>query len=83
MTFGCFRSFTGFQNQVLEQLSGIMGITAAQEMAKSGGVNAALDNSKAIAKQIRILENRLDKAGSFGCVSFWRDLKNGVHLVDF
>ncbi|CAE7861948.1 ODA1, partial [Symbiodinium sp. KB8] len=32
-----------------------------EEMAKSGGVNAALDNSKAIAKQIRILENRLDK----------------------
>eukprot|EP00913_Durusdinium_trenchii_P002526 g2335.t1 len=30
-------------------------------MAKSGGVNAALDSSKAIAKQIRILENRLDK----------------------
>jgi len=52
-------------------------------MAKSGGVNAALDNSKAIAKQIRILENRLDKAGSIACVSFWRDLKNGVHLVDF
>ncbi len=35
----------------------------SQEMAKSGGVNAALDNSKAIAKQIRILENRLDKVG--------------------
>eukprot|EP00933_Yihiella_yeosuensis_P070963 TRINITY_DN79135_c0_g1_i1.p1 TRINITY_DN79135_c0_g1~~TRINITY_DN79135_c0_g1_i1.p1 ORF type:complete len:537 (+),score=172.28 TRINITY_DN79135_c0_g1_i1:91-1701(+) len=32
-----------------------------EEMCKQGGVNAALDNSKAIAKQIRVLENRLDK----------------------
>lgn len=32
------------------------------DMAKNGGVNAALDNSKAVQKQIRILENRLDKA---------------------
>jgi coiled-coil domain-containing protein 63/114 len=36
--------------------------TLREEMCKSGGVNAALDNSKAVAKQIRILENRLDKA---------------------
>jgi len=32
------------------------------DMAKNGGVTASLDNSKAVAKQIRILENRLDKA---------------------
>ncbi|CAE8643393.1 unnamed protein product [Polarella glacialis] len=30
-------------------------------MSKNGGVNAALDNTKAVAKQIRVLENRLDK----------------------
>jgi chromosome segregation ATPase len=33
-----------------------------QEMATHGGINASLDNAKAVAKQIRILENRLDKA---------------------
>jgi len=33
-----------------------------EEMAKHGGVKAALENSKAVQKQIRILENRLDKA---------------------
>jgi chromosome segregation ATPase len=32
-----------------------------QEMAKKGGVNAAMDNAKAVQKQIRILENRLDQ----------------------
>mmetsp|Transcript_50098 Transcript_50098/g.133597 ORF Transcript_50098/g.133597 Transcript_50098/m.133597 type:complete len:549 (+) Transcript_50098:142-1788(+) len=32
-----------------------------QEMATHGGVNASLDNTKAVAKQIRVLENRLDK----------------------
>jgi len=32
-----------------------------QEMAKNGGVNAALDNDKAVQKQIRVLENRLDQ----------------------
>jgi len=32
-----------------------------QDMAKKGGVNAALDNVKAVAKQIRVLENRLDQ----------------------
>merc|ERR1719437_175401 len=31
-------------------------------MASNGGVNAALENSKAVQKQIRILENRLDKS---------------------
>mmetsp|Transcript_83675 Transcript_83675/g.148012 ORF Transcript_83675/g.148012 Transcript_83675/m.148012 type:complete len:540 (-) Transcript_83675:606-2225(-) len=33
-----------------------------QEMAKNGGVNAALDNDKAVQKQIRVLENRLDQS---------------------
>eukprot|EP00930_Biecheleria_cincta_P046534 TRINITY_DN3209_c0_g1_i1.p1 TRINITY_DN3209_c0_g1~~TRINITY_DN3209_c0_g1_i1.p1 ORF type:complete len:537 (+),score=170.29 TRINITY_DN3209_c0_g1_i1:36-1646(+) len=33
-----------------------------EQMAKSGGVNAALDNDKAVMKQIRILENRLDQS---------------------
>lgn len=33
-----------------------------QEMATHGGINASLDNQKAVAKQIRVLENRLDKA---------------------
>lgn len=33
-----------------------------EDMSKHGGVNAAADNSKAVQKQIRILENRLDKA---------------------
>eukprot|EP00931_Biecheleriopsis_adriatica_P048461 TRINITY_DN2799_c0_g2_i1.p1 TRINITY_DN2799_c0_g2~~TRINITY_DN2799_c0_g2_i1.p1 ORF type:complete len:563 (-),score=173.19 TRINITY_DN2799_c0_g2_i1:141-1775(-) len=33
-----------------------------QEVAKKGGVNAALDDDKAVSKQIRVLENRLDKA---------------------
>merc|ERR1712060_719980 len=32
------------------------------EMGKHGGVNASLDNQKAVQKQIRILENRLDNA---------------------
>jgi len=32
-----------------------------EDMGKQGGVNSALDNSKAVQKQIRILENRLDK----------------------
>mmetsp|Transcript_19437 Transcript_19437/g.35346 ORF Transcript_19437/g.35346 Transcript_19437/m.35346 type:complete len:551 (+) Transcript_19437:59-1711(+) len=32
------------------------------DMGKHGGVTAALDNAKAVQKQIRILENRLDKA---------------------
>eukprot|EP00440_Ansanella_granifera_P006527 gb/GFBE01007076.1/.p1 GENE.gb/GFBE01007076.1/~~gb/GFBE01007076.1/.p1 ORF type:complete len:540 (+),score=195.49 gb/GFBE01007076.1/:1-1620(+) len=32
-----------------------------EQMAKSGGVTAALDNDKAVRKQIRILENRLDQ----------------------
>merc|ERR1719188_1914386 len=31
-------------------------------MGKHGGVNASLDNQKAVQKQIRILENRLDNA---------------------
>ncbi|KAJ3398516.1 hypothetical protein CcCBS67573_g06792 [Chytriomyces confervae] len=33
-----------------------------QQRAQLGGVNAASQNSEAIAKQIRVLENRLDKA---------------------
>jgi len=33
-----------------------------EEMAQHGGVKAALENAKAVQKQIRILENRLDKA---------------------
>jgi len=32
-----------------------------EEMAAHGGVNASLDNAKATQKQIRVLENRLDK----------------------
>merc|ERR1719486_1322254 len=32
-----------------------------KEMATQGGVNAAMDNTKAVAKQIRVLENRLDQ----------------------
>jgi len=36
--------------------------TLRGDMAKNGGVNASLDNAKAVQKQIRILENRLDKA---------------------
>merc|ERR1740138_349389 len=33
-----------------------------EELAKHGGSKAALENAKAVQKQIRILENRLDKA---------------------
>jgi len=33
-----------------------------EDMAQHGGVTAALENAKAVQKQIRILENRLDKA---------------------
>merc|ERR1712151_1384965 len=33
-----------------------------ERMAAHGGVNASLENSKAVQKQIRVLENRLDKA---------------------
>merc|ERR1719337_621096 len=33
-----------------------------EDMAQHGGVKAALENAKAVQKQIRILENRLDKA---------------------
>jgi len=36
-------------------------LSKRQEMATHGGVNASQDNTKAIAKQIRVLENRLDK----------------------
>merc|ERR1719259_680270 len=36
--------------------------TLRGDMAKNGGINASLDNAKAVQKQIRILENRLDKA---------------------
>merc|ERR1712228_916274 len=32
-----------------------------ERMAAHGGVNASLENSKAVQKQIRVLENRLDK----------------------
>lgn len=34
-----------------------------------GGVNAAKENQAMINKQIRILENRLDKVGLLGVVS--------------
>jgi len=34
--------------------------TLREDMGKHGGVNASLDNAKAVAKQVRILENRLD-----------------------
>merc|ERR1712151_1426675 len=33
-----------------------------ERMAAHGGVNASLENSKAVSKQIRVLENRLDKS---------------------
>merc|ERR1712228_610671 len=33
-----------------------------ERMAAHGGVNASLENSKAVQKQIRVLENRLDKS---------------------
>jgi len=33
-----------------------------QDLAKRGGVNAARENTEAISKQIRVLENRLDKS---------------------
>mmetsp|Transcript_34873 Transcript_34873/g.76088 ORF Transcript_34873/g.76088 Transcript_34873/m.76088 type:complete len:546 (-) Transcript_34873:185-1822(-) len=33
-----------------------------EDMARHGGITASLDNTKAVSKQIRILENRLDKA---------------------
>jgi hypothetical protein len=33
-----------------------------EELGRHGGSNAALDNAKAVQKQTRILENRLDKA---------------------
>jgi chromosome segregation ATPase len=33
-----------------------------EEMAKKGGVNASMDNAKAVQKQIRVLENRLDQS---------------------
>jgi chromosome segregation ATPase len=33
-----------------------------EDMALHGGVKAALENAKAVQKQIRVLENRLDKA---------------------
>merc|ERR1712187_621549 len=33
-----------------------------EDMGKHGGVNASLDNVRAVQKQIRILENRLDHA---------------------
>mmetsp|Transcript_69754 Transcript_69754/g.175671 ORF Transcript_69754/g.175671 Transcript_69754/m.175671 type:complete len:541 (-) Transcript_69754:303-1925(-) len=36
--------------------------TIRGDMAKNGGINASLDNAKAVQKQIRVLENRLDKA---------------------
>jgi hypothetical protein len=35
------------------------------ERAKLGGVNAAKQNSDAIDKQVRVLENRLDKVDIF------------------
>eukprot|EP00929_Paragymnodinium_shiwhaense_P124453 TRINITY_DN99_c0_g2_i1.p1 TRINITY_DN99_c0_g2~~TRINITY_DN99_c0_g2_i1.p1 ORF type:complete len:568 (-),score=251.93 TRINITY_DN99_c0_g2_i1:30-1670(-) len=50
------------------RLSGQLDLTAEkiktvrEEMSKHGGANAALENHKATQKQIRVLENRLDKA---------------------
>ena len=37
-------------------------LTMRHEMGRHGGCNAALENTKAVQKQIRILENRLDQA---------------------
>ncbi|KAJ3057209.1 Coiled-coil domain-containing protein 63 [Rhizophlyctis rosea] len=47
-----------------------------QQRAELGGVNAASQNSEAIRKQIRILENRLDKA----LVKFNKSLAVNKHL---
>jgi len=46
------------------------------EMAKNGGINASLDNAKAVQKQIRILENRLDK----GLQKFNESIHTNKHL---
>jgi hypothetical protein len=35
-----------------------------EQRKKMGGVNAARENNQQIQKQIKILENRLDKVGS-------------------
>jgi len=47
-------------NTVADTQKGIFEVR--QDMAQHGGVKAALENAKAVQKQIRILENRLDKA---------------------
>jgi chromosome segregation ATPase len=56
------------EQELAEQLADKLGVTQKQikeireEMSTHGGINAAGDNTKAVQKQIRILENRLDRA---------------------
>eukprot|EP00928_Gymnodinium_smaydae_P014627 TRINITY_DN15387_c0_g1_i2.p2 TRINITY_DN15387_c0_g1~~TRINITY_DN15387_c0_g1_i2.p2 ORF type:complete len:402 (-),score=95.21 TRINITY_DN15387_c0_g1_i2:1356-2561(-) len=47
-------------NQLDTKSKNIMSVR--QEMAAHGGCNAAIENAKAVQKQIRVLENRLDHA---------------------
>jgi len=51
---------TTLSNTVIETQKNIFQVR--EDMAQHGGVKAALENAKAVQKQIRVLENRLDKA---------------------
>jgi len=52
------------KNQVMERLEELRAATheVRKDLCKRGGCNAARENTEAIAKQIRVLENRLDKS---------------------
>jgi hypothetical protein len=60
----------------LDRQSGIMQAKILEQRKQLGGVNAARENNAQVAKQIKILENRLDKA----IVKFNEALAHNKHL---
>ena len=60
----------------LDRQSGIMQAKILEQRKQLGGVNAARENNSQVAKQIKILENRLDKA----IVKFNEALAYNKHL---
>ena len=60
----------------LDRQSGIMQAKILEQRKQLGGVNAARENNAQVAKQIKILENRLDKA----IIKFNEALAHNKHL---
>ena len=60
----------------LDKQTGIMQTKILEQRKRLGGVNAARENNAQVAKQIKILENRLDKA----IVKFNEALAHNKHL---